>query len=136
MIGNLPKPILWDPRKKHIKLLRPIEYPASHFAPEKQRNHILLNFLTKTTMRITKLKNMQINRPWFNYASKNTYIMDHDGKIVNRSTKARYIYMSINGTDTVCTFPDNKYYISSYQDMEQFMDLVFTKNGMQRYGYE
>ena len=111
MRGNHPKPILWDPMKKHIKLLRPIDYQASYFA-------------------ITKLKNMQINRGEFDFARNNTYIIDHDGKIVNRSTKARYIHMSIKETDAACTFSDNKYYISLYPDMDQPIDLVFTKNDM------
>ena len=119
MMVKPSKPILRMVNKKQIRVLRPVEYRAIYYAAQKYSNQVILDCLLLTAGRITELKEMQINRQWFDFDGRNIHVMEHKEKRVARGIRDRYIHLSIKGTEVVRNFLNNKYYIPSYQAIEQ-----------------
>lgn len=119
MIAGSLKPILRSVKEKEIRVLRPVEYKAIWNASGKYKNQVILDCLLLTAGRITELKEMEINREWFDFDGRNIHIREHKAKRVERGVKDRYIHLSIKGVEVVRNFINNKYYIPSYQALEQ-----------------
>jgi len=115
---SVAKPILRTVNKKEVRVLRPSEYKAIWNASGKYKNQVIMDSLLLTAGRITELKEMEINKQWFDFDGRNIHIKEHKVKRLERGVKDRYIHLSIKGVEVIRNFLNNKYYIPSYQALE------------------
>ena len=96
MVFETPKPILRTIEKKTVRVLRPMEYKAIWNASKKFQNQIVLDCMLLTAGRITELREMQINRQWFDFTNNSIHIKEHKIKRMERGVLDRYIHLSID----------------------------------------
>ncbi len=92
-----------------------------------------MDSLLLTAGRITELKEMEINKQWFDFDGKNIHIKEHKVKRLERGVKDRYIHLSIKGVEVIRNFLNNKYYIPSYQAIEGNLKRWATKANIDTY---
>jgi integrase len=130
MILESPKPILKTIEKKSIRVLRPMEYKAIWNASKKFQNQIVLDTLLLTAGRITELKEMQINRQWFDFTNNSIHVKEHKIKRMERGVLDRYIHLSIKGSVVVQTFLHNGFKIPSYPTIQENLRRWATASGI------
>lgn len=118
-IEYIRKPILRSGEKKELRVLWPEEYKAIYAAAGKYKNQVILDTLLLTAGRITELKEMQINRQWFDFQAHAIHVMEHKEKRREKGLKDRYIHLSTKGVEVIRSFLYNKFYIPSYSTIQE-----------------
>jgi integrase len=67
-----------------------------------------------TAGRLTELREMQINRQWFDFDTNSIHVKEHKPKRLYRGIKDRYIHLSTMGSTVVKTFLYNGFAVPSY----------------------
>ena len=119
MVFETPKPILRTIEKKSVRVLRPSEYLALWNASTKYENRTVLDCMLLTAGRITELREMQVNRQWFDIDSNSIHIKEHKIKRQQRGIKDRYIHLSTMGSVVVQSFLHNGFRIPSYPTIQE-----------------
>ena len=114
MVFETPKPILKTIEKKTVRVLRPSEYFALWNASKKFQNQIVLDCMLLTAGRLTELREMQVNRQWFDFDTNSIHVKEHKPKRLYRGIKDRYIHLSTMGSTVVKTFLYNGFAVPSY----------------------
>lgn len=113
------KPILRSGKEKDLQFLWLGEYKAIYKAAGKYKNRIILNALLLTARRITVLKDMQINRQWFDFQAHAIYVKEHKEKRREKVVRDRYIQLSTKGVEVIKSFIYNGFYIPAYSTIQE-----------------
>ena len=113
------KPILRSGEKKDLRVLWPEEYEAIYHASGKYQNQVILDTLLLTAGRITELKEMQVNRQWFDLKAHAIHVREHKQKRREKGIKDRYIHLSTKGVEVIKSFLYNGFIIPSYSTIQE-----------------
>ena len=107
-----------------------MEYKAIWNASKKFQNQIVLDCMLLTAGRLTELREMQINRQWFDFTNNSIHVKEHKIKRMERGVLDRYIHLSIKGSVIVQTFLHNGFKIPSYPTIQENLRRWATASGI------
>jgi integrase len=104
------------------RVLTPSEYDLIWKASGKFSHQLKLDLCLLTAGRYSELRELQVNKQWFDPDHNAIHIPEHKAKRLKRGVTDRYIHLSRKGVDMVRTFLHSGFYkLPAYSTMEDNM---------------